>query len=239
MKQIKLILISLSILLSILFYQNSYTQDNETMAISYYQQAEKSYTNNDMKKTINYLDKAIELLGSTNSKIEYLYVKTCIRLANEETKMNLFLSKWNLAKEHSQKYFEVTPKGTNTKEYSEMATSVITIDEGIESALKIEECQRCKGKGRYEYEQTCDYCYKDKCCEEGNIIYEDPCFNCSKGKVPDKYTFMGDVKTYKDCPECEGYGKKFRTVDCTKCDKGIKIVEKNCSDCQGVGYYRN
>lgn len=92
-------------------------QTNDIKAQSAYLQAYEAFGKSNFNEAVNSLQNARELLGKTNSKIQYLLVKSLIE-AKDHVKADVEL----------KKYFEVTPESARDERYEEMVKSVVLVE---------------------------------------------------------------------------------------------------------------
>lgn len=106
-----------------LSYITTTAQDNETLARSYYMQAEEAANLKNHKKAIENLDKVVEYLATTNGRVEALYVKSYMALNN-----------YQQAEQHLRKYFEVSDESRD--DYMEMVKLTAIVKEKFEEETK-------------------------------------------------------------------------------------------------------
>jgi len=99
-------------------------QNNEILAKSYYYNAEEYYQQNKYELALTNLEKAIETLGETNPKIQYLKVKSLYSL-----------KRYKEAKSAIDKYFKIA-KDENSEKYQELVKLYTKIDTEQEEQKK-------------------------------------------------------------------------------------------------------
>lgn len=129
------------ILLIALSSGNVYSQDNEILAKSYYLKAEKSYDSGKYSDALESLDKTVGYLGSSNAKIEALYVEILLKSKDYKS-----------AQLHLTKYFNLADN--SRPDYQEMLLYAAEINDKIEAVKKAqkerEEKQRLAQKQKEE-----------------------------------------------------------------------------------------
>ena len=93
-----------------------HAQDNETLAKSYFLQAEEAYEQQNYANAEKYLDKVLEYLGNTNPRVEALYIRTFIakkKYLKAEQHLNTYFEK---ADEQHSAYNEMLKKLASVKE---------------------------------------------------------------------------------------------------------------------------
>lgn len=101
-------------LLTILIFSvhHAFAQSNEEKAQAAYQVAEQAYENQKYKDCIDALQSAVNYLGQTNSKIQYLLIKAMSSGVSNE---------WFQLQKEINKYFQITTKNdNNSSKYEEI-----------------------------------------------------------------------------------------------------------------------
>lgn len=139
--------VTLFFLLPILLIARAHSQDNQTLAKSAYLNAESSYNKGEFSEAYDYTEEAIELLGATNSRLEYLRVKLFLAVKN-----------WGGADQELKKFFEVTPPDSYPEEkYNEMVEAIAFVKKKAE----LEELEYQKlNKRREQQEQATLECFR-------------------------------------------------------------------------------
>ena len=101
-------------------FKTIHAQTNDIKAQSAYIQAYEAFERGSFTDATKYLQEAKTLLGKTNSKIQYLLVKSLL-----ETK------DYPGVKEEVKVYFNVTPETARDERYEEMVKSVAIADKAI------------------------------------------------------------------------------------------------------------
>ncbi len=108
-------------LLVITLYSGVTAQSKDSMARSYFFAAEENYKKKEYSEAISNLEEAVKLLGSTNSRIQYLMVKACYDSG-----------RYIKAKEEMDKYFKVTDESRSDEvNYQEIVRLIAPINNGI------------------------------------------------------------------------------------------------------------
>lgn len=108
--------------LSILSYLQSYSQAENEKAIVAYNMAQEAYEKEDFTTAEKHLKKTIEYLGSTNSKIQFLYTKVLMKL-----------ERWKDARKEADLYFKLEQKpNKDENRHAEMVQMAVYIDQGID-----------------------------------------------------------------------------------------------------------
>jgi hypothetical protein len=127
---------------------STYAQSDAVLAKSYFLKAQEAYSNGDNSTAMERLDQTLEYLGSTNAKIEALYVKIALSQKDYET-----------AGEHLSNYFEKADESRS--DYMEMLGYVADIEEKRRIA---EEKSRSKQKLHNEVAEYFEM-YDVLCCD--------------------------------------------------------------------------
>ncbi|HBY66893.1 MAG TPA: hypothetical protein DEG69_03450 [Flavobacteriaceae bacterium] len=103
--------------------QSNYAQSDEVLAKSYFLKAQEAYSEGNNATALKQLDKTLEYLGTTNAKIEALYVKVSINRTN-----------YIVAECHLNTYFEIADESHS--DYIQMLGFVAKVKE--EKELQVE-----------------------------------------------------------------------------------------------------
>jgi uncharacterized protein (TIGR02145 family) len=111
-------------------------QSKDILAKSAMLNAEEAYNQENYNESLNYLEETEKILGKTNSRIQYLKVKICMVLCNQDPSN---LAKWEKADTELKKYFEVTTDSEASPEKNdEMIMAVSKIKKAITEIEKKE-----------------------------------------------------------------------------------------------------
>jgi len=139
----KLFLFAAVLMINLSFVQ---AQSSEVLAKSAMLNAEQAFSEGDFEKCIENLDKAIDILGQTNSRIQYLKVKSYIEIGKEWPWEK---DKWILAKIALKLFFAVTPENSYVPEkYEEMLLAIGKVDDAITAS---EGEHKKKATSAYQY----------------------------------------------------------------------------------------
>ncbi|MFD2573553.1 tetratricopeptide repeat protein [Spirosoma soli] len=103
--------------LCMLLSGSSFAQTTDEKAQSAYLTATDAYEKGNYMEAVNYLKQARDLLGKTNTKIQYLLVKTLMDAKD-----------YSAADAELKSYFEVTPEKARDARYEEMVKSVVFVE---------------------------------------------------------------------------------------------------------------
>lgn len=99
-------------------------QDADVKAQALYMSAETAYNDGNYSKTVDKLTEAVQALGKSNAKIQYLLVKALIEQ-----------KQYNEAKAELNRYFEVATTQKGSEKYKEMIALLGDIDEMAQGAV--------------------------------------------------------------------------------------------------------
>ncbi len=137
-------LLTLFIILS--FGINSYCQSTDVLAQSHFLRAQEEYSEGNNASALQNLDKTVEYLGSTNPRIEGMYVKITFNQNDYAT-----------AKKHLNTYFDLAEE--NHPDYMEMLRFVADIENKLAEVAQKEQqnnqLQQLRSKANYfKYEDA-------------------------------------------------------------------------------------
>ena len=211
-------------------------QTNAERAQAYYYAAEEAYNNEEYSKAVSYCDQVVEILGSSNARVEGLYVK-CYYEQNNISK----------AKEALQTFSNLKPDASLSKE---IALYIVRIEEAEKEEERRQELAAEEAEKKAEYDRTHTTC--PNCYGSGTTTKKVDCYTCygsgevegskktcpvcrGTGKGAVTYDFLGGRKT-AGCSNCHNYGWIREKETCPGCHgEGQRTITKTCSICYGKG----
>ena len=133
---------------------HTYAQSDEVLAKSYFLKAQEAYSEGSNTTALAQLDKTLEYLGTTNPKVEALYVKIAMNKKDYEN-----------AEKHLNSYFEVTDE--DHSDYVEMLGYVAEVKEKI-AEKKAEEAEYKSKRKQKIYNEVVAYFQNNSqlCCSD-------------------------------------------------------------------------
>jgi|SRR5690554_8107673 len=225
---------TLLLLMFILLAHQMHSQDQQAKA--YFFTAVDQYKSGNYHQALSYCQKAEEIIGKTNARIEAVRVKSYYASddiikakASLETFLTLktdeqllkdiapYIAKIEEAEKEEKRRQELAAKKAEEKAEYDRTHTTCSLCMGSGTTNKKVECYTCYGAGKVKgSKKTCQVCR-----------------GTGKGAVT--YDFFGGKKT-AGCNNCHNYGWIREKETCPACHgEGKRTITKTCSKCYGKG----